>query len=134
MRYCLFILLVFTISGIGVPDGHAQIGKTEAAPPKTVWDSVYTEAQADRGKTAYEANCVSCHSSGPPTSENFMRNWSGTDLGGVFDQIKATMPADAPSSLNDRIYVDVLAYMLRADEFPSGKTELGQTSLKSIRV
>jgi len=135
LRNRLFAFFAVTAAVIGVPgNGGAQNGKSEAAPSKTVWEGVYTEIQADRGMRAYEANCVSCHSSGPPTSETFMRNWSGTDLGGVFDQIKSSMPADAPSSLSDRIYLDILAYMLRADEFPSGKTELGETSLKSVRV
>jgi len=63
-----------------------------------------------------------------------MRNWSGSDLGSVFDQIKTSMPADAPSSLSDRMYVDILAYVLHADAFPSGSVELGQNLLKSIRV
>src|SRR3977135_3737932 len=96
------------------------------AQTKTVWSGVYTEPQANRGKAAYETNCVSCHDSGPPASEVFMRNWSGTDLGGVFDQIKTSMPADAPSSLSDRTYLDILAYILRSDAFPSGTVELGQ--------
>ena len=28
-------------------------------------------------------------------------NWSGTDLSSLFNQMKASMPADAPSSLED---------------------------------
>ena len=27
----------------------------------SVWDGVYTQAQADRGKTAYNESCAACH-------------------------------------------------------------------------
>src|SRR5262245_16660956 len=32
-----------------------------AQAKKTVFDGVYTDAQADRGKTAYEKDCAFCH-------------------------------------------------------------------------
>ena len=32
-----------------------------AAQARTIWDGAYTEAQADRGHTAYMQNCARCH-------------------------------------------------------------------------
>ena len=34
---------------------HAQ------PPTKSIWDGVFTEAQATRGKALYAENCASCH-------------------------------------------------------------------------
>ena len=33
----------------------------QAAASKTIWDGVYSEAQAQRGAIAYRAACSSCH-------------------------------------------------------------------------
>jgi len=38
-----------------------------AQTSRSVWDGVYTEAQAKRGEAIYEQNCVSCH--GPALME-----------------------------------------------------------------
>ena len=85
---------------------------------KTIWTGVYTEAQAERGKAQYELSCTSCHKGGPPNSDVLIRDWSGTNLDGLFEQIKMTMPANAPGSLSEGNYVDLVAYILRVDGFP----------------
>ena len=38
-----------------------QLSAQETVPRKTVRDGVYTDAQAERGKKVYEANCITCH-------------------------------------------------------------------------
>ena len=50
--------------------GSARVGSRRdcsvAVPlgqAKTVWDGMYSEAQAARGKAAYEAQCAFCHQS-----------------------------------------------------------------------
>jgi cytochrome c5 len=101
---------------------------------KTVWDGVYTDAQAARGQAQYEARCNACHRNGPPREEAFMRDWSGTALDGLFSQIKQSMPADAPSSLSDNAYLDIVAYMLKVNAFPAGLNELSADTIKSIRI
>ena len=52
----------------------------------------------------------------------------------LFIVIKATMPADRPSALQDQEYADVIAYLLKKNNYPSGSTELSknQTDLKEI--
>ena len=101
---------------------------------QTVWTGVYTDDQAMRGKAQFEAHCSSCHRSGPASGERFIRNWSGTDLNGLFNQMKVSMPADAPSSLSDDAYLDIVADMLQVNAFPAGSTELKIDMLKNIRV
>ena len=101
---------------------------------KTVWDGVYTDGQAARGQTRYEESCRSCHRSGPPRDDAFMRDWGGTDVDDLFSQTKASMPADAPSSLSDNTYLDIVAYILQVNAFPAGRNELSADAIKSIRI
>ena len=101
---------------------------------QTVWTGVYTDDQAMRGKAQFDAHCSSCHRGGPVNGDRFMRGWSGIDLNSLFNQIKVSMPADAPSSLSDDAYLDIVADMLQANAFPAGSTELKIDMLKNIRV
>ena len=51
---------------------------------RTVWDGVYSEAQAERGRTAYARHCASCHAADlsgslearPLAGSRFMQDWS----------------------------------------------------------
>jgi cytochrome c5 len=101
---------------------------------RTVWDGVYTSSQASRGQAEYEASCRRCHREGPRKDEAFMRDWQGTGLVDVFNQLKSTMPAGAPASLSDATYLDLVAYMLQVNAFPAGSGELTADAITSIRV
>lgn len=93
----------------------------------------YTEAQADRGQEAYARHCASCHLVGldgvigvapPLAGPEFLSRWEGASLYRLFHYVRATMPLDAPRSLHDRTYADVLAHVLRENGVESGDTEL----------
>ena len=105
---------------------------------RTVWEGVYTDAQAARGQTQYEASCRACHAGGPRRDEAFMRDWSGTDVESLFSWIRAYMPPGARSSLSaslsDAAYLDIVAYMLRGNAFPAGRDELSAGAIKNIRI
>jgi hypothetical protein len=63
--------------------------------------------------------------SGPPlTGDLFLDRWREFNLSVLFDLIKTTMPMDNPHGLDDRTYLDILAYVLQKNEIPSGKQEL----------
>lgn len=112
------------------------IGAAAQEPPakRSVWDGVYTDAQAQRGETQYSRNCQSCHGadlSGNPVDEvpslvwdAFITQWSDRTVKDLFDTVKRSMPRDSPGTLNTRAYVDVIAYVLQANKFPSGTTDL----------
>lgn len=102
-----------------------------AAPHNTVLDGVYTSQQAQRGQLGYAAQCASCHRadlggfSGPPLKGDlFMDRWREFDLDVLFDLIKNTMPATNPGGLSEAAYLDILAYLLQANEIPAGIKEL----------
>jgi S-disulfanyl-L-cysteine oxidoreductase SoxD len=115
-----------------------------AQTTRSVWDGVYTPEQAARGEATYGMECASCHGlalnggeSAPPlTGGEFMSNWNGLTVGDLFDRIRMSMPADRPGHLTRQQDADVLAHILRANQFPAGKAELDTRSevLKQISL
>lgn len=108
---------------------------------KTVWDGVYTTAQAERGKFSFQYSCSECHlndltgRSGPPLKgDPFTERWRGDTVDRLFNKIRTTMPADSSSRLRDATYVDILAYLLQANGFPAGSEELEAEALDTIRL
>ena len=117
-------------------------------PPakQSVWDGVYTDAQASRGERQYGRACERCHGAdlaGDPVQEipalsldSFMTAWSGRNVKDLFDTVKRSMPKDKPGSLGTGAYVDVVAYLLQANRFPSGARELPRAAeqLETITI
>ena len=76
-------------------------------PKRTVWDGVYTAAQAERGRSAYAQSCASCHAEdlrGKGTApslveESFLFLWSDMSVGDLFERTRMLMPSDRPGSL-----------------------------------
>jgi S-disulfanyl-L-cysteine oxidoreductase SoxD len=108
-------------------------------PPakQSVWDGVYTEAQATRGARQYGRACEQCHGvnmAGDPVEEipslvldSFMTDWNGKTVKELFETMRRSMPKDNPGSLGTGAYVDLVAYLLQANKFPSGAKELSRT-------
>ena len=106
-----------------------------AANDKSVWDGVYTEAQANEGAALFEQQCIACHSDqpgvlsghGPSPSivgQDFLYNWTDASVADLFDVIRQTMPQAAPNSLAAQQYADITAYLLKLNGFPSGDKRL----------
>ena len=124
---------VTTVDVTAVLGGLGEI--TEVA---SVWQGVYTEAQASRGQGVYDGACGLCHGrrlngapddpdmrSTPPLARaRFIREWEGRSLAALFEYTRATMPENNPGSLTDDEYVDVIAYMLSVSGMPAGDDEL----------
>lgn len=104
---------------------------------RTVWDSVYTVVQAARGETAYVKSCARCHraslgggdESPPLTGSGFLGNWNGVPLSDLQDRIRKTMPTDSVGIFDRQLVTDVIAYVLKANGFPAGGTDLPVDSL-----
>jgi S-disulfanyl-L-cysteine oxidoreductase SoxD len=97
-----------------------------------IWDGVYSIDQASRGETVYSETCVSCHGQDLGGNSNspglvgmgFMFLWEGRTLGEFFEKIRSDMPTDRPGQLTQQNYLDVLAYILLKNAFPSRTEEL----------
>jgi cytochrome c len=115
-----------------------------AQDPRTVWSGIYTEAQAKRGEAVYMEMCANCHGaelegldmSPALAGATFSSNWNELTMGDLADRIRISMPADRPGTMTRAQIADVMAFMLKANEFPTGMSELPQEVpvLKQIRI
>ena len=65
-----------------------------------------------------------------------MRKWDGKTIKELFEMLSRSMPADNRGRLTARTYVDLIAYLLRANDVPTGSTPLPDApgALELIRV
>ena len=87
----LCALAVFTRGGEQVVSGQAAT--------KSVWDGVFTAAQAERGRGFYLANCAECHGSTLQGGEKqalsgarFWADWQETTVDYMLGRISRNMP------------------------------------------
>jgi mono/diheme cytochrome c family protein len=98
----------------------------------SVWDGVYTAAQAERGKATFDVSCSRCHNSdlsgsdrGPTlVGDKFLASWLDGNLEALFSFIRDQMPQGSANIVNDAGKADVLAYILQRNNYPTGKSEL----------
>ncbi len=105
----------------------------------TVLDKVYTEAQAARGAGQYQSHCTTCHegdeADAPPLKgPAFIDRWREAPLDFLFAHIRTDMPGNAPGSLSEAAYLDIVAYLLQANSYPAGNTELKKDKLGGILI
>jgi len=111
---------------------------------RSVKEGVYSEEQAKRGEAVYAETCANCHGerlegidmSPALVGSTFGSNWNTLTLGDLFDRIRTTMPMDRPGTITPQQNADVIAYMLKANQYPAGSSELPNvvTPLKTIRI
>ena len=106
---------------------------------RTVWDNVFSSEQAARGKVIFATTCAACHSadlngaSGPALKgEAFLNHWMEGSLDGLFTHVKSMPPNRA--NLGDTAYIDLLAFLLDANAFPTGTQELKAEAVSNIQV
>jgi len=105
---------------------------TSRAARGNVRDGVYSSAQAERAAVVYAQACAPCHAddlrgTGIAPSlvgVGFLSRWEGRTLGDLSTWIQTEMPLSAPSSLSAATYLDIAAYILSENGFPSGTTDL----------
>jgi mono/diheme cytochrome c family protein len=111
---------------------------------RTMWDGVFTDAQAVRGQNAYKASCAPCHKAdllgdtGAPAlaGPEFFSRWNGSSADDLVKTIRASMPQDAPDTLGTQTYVDLVSYLLKSNGASSGSAELpvDSAALKLVTV
>jgi cytochrome c len=120
-------------------------------PARSIWNGVYTDAQARRGEELYAKHCSRCHGAdlaGLPwealghampealrpylhfdrtpelTGPTFYSNYDRLPLSDLAERIRISMPTDKPGILTRKDTVDVVAYLLFYGGFPLGRAEL----------
>lgn len=111
-----------------------------SAQTKSVRDGVYSDAQAKRGLSLYRSECSRCHGDGLLGSESgpallgsaFLAPWQQKSVADFFALTRDTMPQDSPGRLTAAQYVDIVAYVLMGNGFPSGPSDLPSDAAKLL--
>ena len=123
----------------------AAVGASASAQAATatIWDGVYSDAQARRGEQVFKTECSYCHKEdlsggffddglgrAPALAgkrafdSSFMDRWGGQTLGDMVATIAATMPQKRPATLTLENYIDVATYLLSKNDVPHGASDL----------
>jgi len=103
-----------------------------AQATKSVWTGVYSAEQATRGGDLYRSKCADCHGDDLEGRElapalaggTFGQRWDGATLKKLFDRMAEMPPDDPAARLAPAQSIDVLAFLLSANNIPAGKTAL----------
>ena len=95
-----------------------------------IWTGAFSAEQVARGKASYDLFCASCHAqdltgqNGPALKgDRFLSIWDAATLREFYRKVSTTMPR-AQARLDDAVYLDVIAYVLQQNGFPTGPREL----------
>src|SRR3989442_11387930 len=102
--------------------------------------AIYTTQQANAGRSAYQANCASCHrpdlggSNEAPqlAGANFMTAWRDRTTRDLLSFMTTTMPPDNPGSAGNQAYTDIVAYVLQANGAPARSQALTPATAVTI--
>jgi mono/diheme cytochrome c family protein len=135
----MFVLrLLLALAAAGLVTAQTSTSST-SAQRRTVWDGVYTEAQAARGMMAFGQSCAGCHAlaaqgKAPLVGDAFWKSFAQKTVGDLLEFVSANMPNGTPGSLTEDTYRDIVALMLKSNGFPAGTTELGGNATASVQI
>ena len=106
---------------------------------RTVWDGVYTEAQAARGTMAFGQSCAGCHALAAEgkallAGEAFWKSFAQKTVGDLLEFVSTYMPNGNPGSLTEPTYRDIVALILKSNGFPAGTAELGGNATANVPI
>jgi cytochrome c len=95
---------------------------------------------AGAGQTVFADKCSPCHGDRGQGVSSPSVIGSGANLGkfntgkGLYDYVKSNMPFNAPGSLSDQEYLNVVAFLLVQDNYVSSDTQLDTGKLESVNL
>jgi cytochrome c len=124
--------------------GGAVATPAQVAPSHSTAEGVFTDAQAKRGADVYASRCAQCHGDALISRDDespslagigFKTMWVGKNLADRFSIVK-TMPPTDPGSLDEQTCVDLVAFILKFNGYPTGGQELPADNgvLETIRI
>jgi mono/diheme cytochrome c family protein len=135
----MFVRAVFVVAALLA--GAVALRAQDTTP--RIWQGVYTDVQADRGKAVFETACIRCHggdlagTTAPALKgDRFQSSWGGEMLESLFTKIRDTMPPNFGTILDDQAKLDIVAYILKTNGFPAGAGELkaGSPDLAAAQI
>jgi mono/diheme cytochrome c family protein len=128
-----------SLAGLFFLAGTTCLLTAQSTPRATVWDGVYTEAQAARGTMAFGQSCSGCHAlaaqgKAPLVGDAFWKSFAQKSVGDLLEFVSTYMPNGNPGSLTEATYRDIIALMLKSNGFPAGTTELGGAATANVQI
>ena len=129
---CVGVVLMVALTLSIVKGGEPAAPVT---PPRSVADGVYSAAQVARGRRGYNALCARCHGEALGGGEDspalvdkvFFKGWAGKSVGELVEYTRTEMPSDGPGKVTRKQSTDITVYVLSANGFPAGPTDLDPT-------
>lgn len=97
-----------------------------------IWQGVYSEAQATRGRDHFNNVCIRCH--GPELGgsteapalkgDRFYTTFEQEPIDRLFLKARDTMPPNFGVNVDEQGKLDIVAYILKMNGYPSGPGEL----------
>jgi len=106
------------------PQAPAARPAAPVTAPASDVPALYTEVQAERGAKVYDRVCLECHTQVEFKERQFLFAWEGSSVAQIYRYIAENMPDDGPGSLQERDYIDTMAYILQMNGYPAGMAEL----------
>ncbi len=120
----------------------SRVALAQSAAPvadRTIWDGVYSDAQADRGTQPFQQSCANCHAmtaggNRPLVGKDFLDGFMQKSVADLLSYVQASMPNGRGNSLPPATYNDIVAYMLKANGFPSTTADLSADTARGVRI
>jgi len=97
--------------------------------------AIFTSVQADRGRTAFDADCSDCHTTSEFRGRAFQSTWGRRTVYSFYRDLRSTMPDDNPGSLEEDTYLDVVSFILSINGHAAGPAELDANSpMRKVRM
>src|ERR1700753_2183470 len=117
-------LIIGTACGVAVLTGILTGQQTATAP--------FTDAQAEAGRTAYQASCAQCHAADLSGRDNapqlagslFMGSWGNRSTSDLVEFMEGAMPPGNPGTLGQTNYLNIAAFILSANGARAGNQVL----------
>ncbi|HUK33262.1 MAG TPA: cytochrome c [Vicinamibacterales bacterium] len=109
------------------------------AQSRTVWEGVYTDAQAERAMATYDSVCSRCHTltgqeRGALTGDAFWTAFTQKSVGDLLTYVKTNMPNGNGGSLPPATYNDLVALILKSNGFPAGSVEVSPETVTNVQI
>jgi mono/diheme cytochrome c family protein len=109
------------------------------APGRTVWDGVYTDAQAERATATFSQNCSRCHTltaegTRPLSGDKFWEGYTQKTVGDLLTFVSTNMPNGSGGSLPAASYNELVALILKSNGFPAGTTEVAPETVAKVQI
>jgi len=131
----------WTIAAFAVVNLALIVG-VRAQAPRTVWNGVYTDAQAERARQTLDSICTQCHTlapggstrGGPVSGDKFWAAFQQKTVGDLLGYVSKNMPNGNGGSRPASTYNDLIALILKANGFPTGTTEVSPAEIADVQI